>query len=32
MIHSWSEEAWNDYVYWQTEDKKMLKRINYNDK
>lgn len=25
---SWTDEAWNDYVYWQTQDKKTLKRIN----
>jgi toxin YoeB len=24
----WDEEAWNDYLYWQTQDKKTLKRIN----
>ncbi|MCL2009595.1 MAG: Txe/YoeB family addiction module toxin [Synergistaceae bacterium] len=24
----WFEEAWNDYAYWQTQDKKTLKRIN----
>lgn len=24
----WSEEAWNDYLYWQSQDKKTLKRIN----
>jgi toxin YoeB len=24
----WTEEAWKDYVYWQTQDKKTLKRIN----
>jgi len=24
----WFEEAWDDYVYWQTQDKKTLKRIN----
>ena len=24
----WDEEAWNDYVEWQSEDKKTLKRIN----
>ena len=24
----WFEEAWEDYVYWQTQDKKTLKRIN----
>ncbi|MDX9965874.1 MAG: Txe/YoeB family addiction module toxin [Sulfuricurvum sp.] len=23
-----AEEAWNDYLYWQETDKKMLKRIN----
>ena len=25
----WFEEAWDDYVYWQTQDKKTLKRINH---
>jgi toxin YoeB len=25
---SWTDLAWSDYVYWQTQDKKMLKRIN----
>lgn len=24
----WFEEAWQDYLYWQTQDKKTLKRIN----
>lgn len=24
----WSEEAWDDYIYWQSQDKKTLKRIN----
>ncbi len=24
----WDEEAWDDYVEWQSEDKKTLKRIN----
>jgi len=24
----WFEEAWDDYIYWQTQDKKTLKRIN----
>jgi toxin YoeB len=28
MFKSWSDEAWADYLYWQTQDKKMLKRIN----
>lgn len=25
---SWTNEAWSDYVYWQGQDKKTLKRIN----
>ncbi|WP_320044367.1 Txe/YoeB family addiction module toxin [uncultured Desulfobacter sp.] len=25
---AWTEEAWKDYTYWQTQDKKTLKRIN----
>ena len=25
---SWTDEAWNSYVYWQSQDKKTLKRIN----
>lgn len=25
---SFSEEGWADYLYWQTQDKKTLKRIN----
>lgn len=28
MILSWAENAWEDYLYWQQTDKKMLKRIN----
>jgi toxin YoeB len=24
----WTAEAWEDYVYWQGQDKKTLKRIN----
>ncbi len=28
MIIAWSENAWNDYLYWQKIDKKILKRIN----
>lgn len=24
----WEEEAWEDYIYWQTQDKKTVKRIN----
>lgn len=25
---SFSEKAWQDYLYWQTQDKKVLRRIN----
>lgn len=25
---AWTEEAWDDYIYWQGQDKKTLKRIN----
>ncbi len=25
---SWTDDAWDDYLYWQTQDKKALKRIN----
>lgn len=28
MNKLWYDEAWEDYVYWQTQDKKTLKRIN----
>lgn len=28
MTVRWKDEAWNEYVNWQTEDKKTLKRIN----
>jgi toxin YoeB len=28
MILSWAENAWEDYLYWQSIDKKTLKRIN----
>jgi len=24
----WEDRAWEDYLYWQTEDRKTLKRIN----
>ena len=24
----WFEEAWEDYIYWQSQDKKTTKRIN----
>ena len=28
MKLTWSAEAWEDYLYWQGQDKKTLKRIN----
>ena len=24
----WTDDAWNDYLYWQVQDKKTLKRVN----
>lgn len=24
----WEDRAWEDYLYWQTQDRKMLKRVN----
>lgn len=28
MVKIWSDRAWDDYVYWQEEDKKTLRKIN----
>lgn len=28
MNKLWQDGAWADYLYWQTQDRKMLKRIN----
>ncbi len=28
MKKIWFDEAWEDYLYWQSQDKKTLKRIN----
>ena len=28
MMLTWAEKAWEDYLYWQSRDKKTLKRIN----
>jgi toxin YoeB len=28
MEKIWSDNAWEDYLYWQTQDRKTLKRIN----
>jgi len=25
---AWTDEAWKGYIYWQSQDKKILKRIN----
>lgn len=27
-IMQWDSDAWDDYLYWQSQDKKVLKRIN----
>jgi len=28
MKKIWEERAWNEYIYWQQQDKKTLKKIN----
>ena len=28
MEKIWSDEGWEDYLYWQTQDKKTLRKIN----
>ena len=28
MKKLWLDEAWEEYLYWQSQDKKVLKRIN----
>ncbi|ADU71829.1 Txe/YoeB family addiction module toxin [Pantoea sp. At-9b] len=28
MKLTWSQEAWDDYLYWQDTDKRMVKKIN----
>ena len=28
MIKIWHDDAWEDYLYWQTQDRRTLKRIN----
>lgn len=28
MRKIWADAAWEDYLYWQSQDKKTLKRIN----
>ena len=28
MNKNWSNEGWEDYLYWQSQDRKILKKIN----
>lgn len=28
MINAWSDDAWADHLWWQTQDRRTLKRIN----
>jgi toxin YoeB len=28
MKLAWSDDAWEEYLYWQTQDKKTLRKIN----
>ena len=28
MKKAWFDEAWDDYLYWQIQDKKIIKKIN----
>ena len=28
MLLCWTEDAWADYLYWQSQDRKTLKRVN----
>ena len=28
MIKAWDDDAWGDYLHWQTQDRKTLRRIN----
>ena len=28
MKKVWSDEAWEEYLYWQTQDKKIIRKIN----
>lgn len=28
MQKAWTDNAWEDYLYWQTQDKRTLRRIN----
>ena len=28
MIEAWDDDAWDDYLHWQAQDRKTLRRIN----
>ena len=28
MLKLWTDRAWEDYLYWQSQDKKTLRRVN----
>lgn len=28
MVKAWTDDAWEEYLYWQNQDRKTLKRIN----
>ncbi|MCL2434379.1 MAG: Txe/YoeB family addiction module toxin, partial [Clostridia bacterium] len=28
MLKAWTDDAWEDYLHWQGQDRKTLKRIN----
>lgn len=28
MIKAWDDDVWDDYLHWQTQDRKTLRRIN----
>ena len=28
MKKLWTDRAWDNYIYWQTQDKKILKKVN----
>ncbi len=28
MLKLWTDRAWEDYLYWQTQDRKTLRRVN----
>jgi toxin YoeB len=28
MLKSWHDTAWEDYLWWQAQDRKTLKRVN----